>query len=305
MTHPKFVSVDGEIVPYETATVHFLSPAAKYGSSVFEGIRGYWNEDKSEYFVFRLREHVCRLRESMKVMRFSEDYDENYLCRVVLDTIRANNIKADSHIRLSALLCGEGLYDVGGPVSLMCAALPGPSKTLEEKTLSVGVTSWRRIHDSAIPPRIKCGANYQNSRLGLMDVKAGGYDKVLFLTPAGNVAEGAGECIFIVRGGCLVTPSVTSGILESITRETILEIARQDLGLPIAEREMDRTEIYVAEEAFFAGTMAEICPVTSLDGIAVGSGAVGNVTSDLWSRLESLCRGTVDSRAEWRTPVYG
>ena len=304
MSQPQYMSVDGEIVPREKATVHFLSPAAKYGSSVFEGIRGYWNAEQEDMYVFRLDEHVHRLRQSMKVMRFAEDYDEAFLRDVVLETIRANDLREDLHIRLSVLLVGDGLYDSRGPVSLMCAALRSRSRSLEEKAIRAGVSTWRRITDAAMPPRVKCGANYQNSRLGLMEVQAGGYDKVIFLTPEGRVSEGAGECVFVVRNGRILTPPVTAGILESITRETVFEIARETLGISVIEREVDRTELYVADEVFLAGTMAEILPVIEVDNIVVGDGGIGPMARAVWNRLDAICRGSVADHATWRTGVY-
>ena len=240
----------------------------------------------------------------MKLMRFDQDFEESYLKEVVLETIRANELREDIHVRLSALLLGQGLYDSTGPVSLMCAALPNPSKSLEEKVVRAGVSSFRRISDESIPARVKCGSNYQNSRLGSMEVQAGGYDKVIFLTPGGKVSEGAGESIFFVRDGNIGTPAVTEGILENITRETVIEIAQGNMGRQVAERAVDRTELYVSEEIFFAGSMAEIRPVTEVDGILIGDGRIGRLTADIWERLESICRGRVPDHESWRTSVF-
>ena len=305
MSKSRYMSVDGKIVADEKATVPFLSPAAKYGASVFEGIRGYWSDEHDDLFVFRLEEHLRRLRQSMKLMRFDRAFEETYLKQVVLDTIRANELKQDIHVRLSALLLGEGLYDSSGPVSLMCAALPSPSKGLEQKVVRAGVSSFRRISEQSIPPRIKCGSNYQNSRLGSMEVQAAGYEKVIFLTQGGTVSEGAGESIFIVRDGKIVTPAITEGILESITRETVIEIAGEYSGAQVAERPIDRTELYISDEVFFAGSMAEIRPIVEVDRIVIGHGGVGTRTANIWESLESICRSRVADHESWRTSVFG
>ena len=305
MSNPKYMSVDGKIVPSEQATIHFLSPAAKYGASVFEGIRAYWNGDDNELYVFRLDEHVRRLRNSMKIMRFDVDYTEAHLKDVVLETIRANDLRQDMHIRLSALVVGQGLYDSTGPISLMCAALPSASKPLADKVTRVGISTYRRISDDVMPPRVKAGSNYQNARLGMLEVQAGGYDKVLYLTRNGNVAEGAGECVFVLRDGELLTPPVTDGILESITRQTVIDIAPAHLAREARQRSIDRIELYLAEEVFLVGSMAEVRPVVNIDGYQIADGEVGRLTTAVWQKLEAICRGTLADNAAWRTPVYG
>jgi branched-chain amino acid aminotransferase len=302
MAKPELIYADGAMVPYAEATIHVASAAAKYGANVFEGICAYAG-DGGRSFVFRLREHLVRLHNSVRMMQIEYDYGDADYAEAVLMSLRENRIRGDAHIRLTVFIAGEGYADAKGPASLVCIASPRVAAPLDGKAAHAAVSTWRRIDDAIMPPRIKAGANYHNSRFGMLEARRNGYDEAIFLTLAGKVAEGANSCFAMLRDGVLVTPPVTSSILESVTRATLLELATAELGVKVQEREIDRSELYLAEEAFFCGSGHEIRPVLSIDRFPVGDGGVGTVTRRLWESYEAVVRGRSTSRAAWLTPV--
>ncbi|MFQ3622486.1 MAG: branched-chain amino acid transaminase [Acetobacteraceae bacterium] len=302
---PPFAWFDGRIVPWGEARVHVYSPAVKYGTGVFEGLRGYWNDREGEMHVFRLGAHLDRLMFGLKVMRFDAAPDRAMLERAVLEVIRANGFREGVHIRLTALLEGEGDMNATGPVVFACTANTRPPSRAVSEGLAAGVVSWRRPEDSALPMRVKANANYQNGRLAVQEAKANGYGAAILLNDRGKLAEGPGMCVFLVRGGVAVTPSITSGILESITRDTVIRLLREELGVAVEEREVDRSELYAADEAFFCGTAWEVTPIVSVDRLPVGDGAVGALTRRLQALYFAVARGDSALHPEWRTPVYG
>jgi len=307
MAKPDFIYVDGAMVPYAEATIHVASAAAKYGANVFEGICAY-EGNSGRSFVFRLREHLVRLHNSVRMMQIECDYGDAAYSEAVLMSLRENRIRGDAHIRLTVFITGEGYADARGPASLVCIASPrdrGPREAapLDGKAAHAAISTWRRIDDAIMPPRIKAGANYHNSRFGMLEARRNGYDEAIFLTLAGKVSEGANSCFAMLRDGILVTPPVTASILESVTRATLLELAAAELGLRVQEREIDRSELYLAEEAFFCGSGHEIRPVLSVDRFPLGDGGVGKVTRRLWESYEAVVRGRNASRTAWLTPV--
>ncbi len=302
---PQFAWFDGRIVPWGEAKIHVYSPAVKYGTGVFEGLRGYWNDREGEMHVFRLDAHLDRLMFGLKVMRFDTVPDRAMLERAVLEVIRANRFREGVHIRLTALLDGEGDMNATGPVLFACTANTRPPSRAVTEGIAAGVVSWRRPEDSAVPMRVKANANYQNGRLAVQEAKANGYGAAILLNDRGKLAEGPGMCVFLVRGGVAVTPSITSGILESITRDTVIRLLREELGVAVEEREVDRSELYAADEAFFCGTAWEVTPIVSVDRLPVGDGCVGGLTRRLQSLYFAVARGDSTLHPEWRTPVYG
>jgi branched-chain amino acid aminotransferase len=302
MANPDFVYVNGAMVPYAEATIHVASAAAKYGANVFEGVCAY-EGDGGRSFVFRLREHLVRLHNSVRLMQIDCEYGDADYTEAVLTALRENRIRGDAHIRLTVFITGEGYSDARGPASLVCIASPRAPAPLDRKAAHAAVSTWRRIDDAIMPPRIKAGANYHNSRFGMLEARRNDYDEAIFLTLAGKVSEGANSCFAMVRGGVLVTPPVTASILESVTRATLLELAAEELGLRVQEREIDRSELYLAEEAFFCGSGHEIRPVLSVDRFPLGDGGVGPVTRRLWKSYEAVVRGRNASRAGWLTAV--
>jgi branched-chain amino acid aminotransferase len=300
---PQLIYVDGAMVPHGEATIHVSSVAAKFGANAFEGLCAYAGEDGQSY-VFRLREHLARLHRSVQAMEIDWDRSDEECQAAVLMSLRENGIRGDAHLRLSVFITGDGMCDTRGPASLVCVAKARKPAPLDTKVADAAVTSWRRIDDQVMPPRVKAGPNYFNSRYGLLEARRNGYDEAIFLTLTGKVSEGANCCFAMVRDGVLATPSVTSGVLESITRSTLLQLAEEDLGLRVQEREIDRSELYAADEAFFCGSAQEVRPVLSVDRFQVGDGRIGPVTRHLWAAYESAVRGRNEARRGWLTPVW-
>ncbi len=305
MSNPKYISFNGEVVPFDQARVHVRTPAFRYAANVFEGLRGYWNADRQELYLFRLAEHFRRLDLSMKVMSFAERYEPAYLSSCLIDLIRANDLREDIHIVLMAYIDGDGEMFATGPLGMTIAALPKGRTPKADVGLDCAVSSWARMSDHATPPRIKTIANYYNGRLGWMQARQDGYDLPIFLTSDGKVAEAPNACLFMVRDGVPATPSVTHGILESITRATVIELMRREPGVHVVEREIDRTELYAAEEVFLCGSGVEIVPVVSVDRRPVGDGRPGPLTRALTETYMGVVRGEQDTYADWLTPVYG
>jgi branched-chain amino acid aminotransferase len=298
--------LDGEIVPYAEAKIHAFAGVVKYGCGVFEGIRAYWSEARRELFVFRLPEHLERLRFGMKLMRFAQIYPSAHLADCVLRMLCANDLRENAHIRVIAYLGGDDeLAQTTGPVGLIAGAVPRGSPKGVAAGIHVRVGSWSRIADNALPPRVKCTGNYVNNRAAEIDARQDGYDGVIMLTASGKVSEGSGACVFLARGGRLHTPDLASDILESITRQTIIEIAPETVGLPVVERTVDRSELYACEEAFWCGSGQEIVPILSVDRIPVGAGRIGPITRALQERYFQIVRGESAEHRAWLTPVWG
>jgi branched-chain amino acid aminotransferase len=293
---------NGKAIPFEDAKVHALSVGLAYGAAVFEGIRAYMNPSTKRLSVFRLEEHLARLDQGMKFMRFDNPPSLDTLRQGVLDSIRANAPDDDCYIRLQVQIETRGSMASTGPVGWVCAAIPRERSPKRETGVAAGVSSWIRISDNTMPARIKATANYHAGRIATLQAKADGYDTPILLTRDGKVSETAGACLFLVRDGVVITPARDSDILESVTRETVLELAREH-GLPTQERRADRTELYVADEVFVCGTGQELLPVTSIDRLSVGDGKPGAITLRLQAAYESVVRGTTDAHANWRTPV--
>lgn len=305
----KYLVMDGKVVPFEDATLHILTPAVKYAATAFEGIRAYWNEARRQLFLFRCREHLARLLQSARLMGMrGVDYAVDDLLGILLELLRANEVRRDVHIRPSLFLAGDGPLEAHGPVSLGIVLVPGETvisrERATENSMRLAISSWRRIDDNSLSPRIKCAANYQNGRMALLQAKEDGYDGVLLLDVNGHVTEEARGCFFMVRRGTPSTPPVTSDILESITRETIIQLLSEEHGLCVREQEVDRTEVYVADEIFLCGTGFEVTPVSQVDRFQIGDGRPGPVTTAIKTTLIHIARGEGDRHLEWRIPVY-
>jgi branched-chain amino acid aminotransferase len=292
--------MNGKVVPGEQAVLPVNSAAVFYATNCFEGLRAYWNATDDEMYGFRLAEHFARLRESMKMMRFTVPYSDVDLYEAVREVLKANEVREDVHMHMVAYVLGTGL-DATTPTGLYINPRRRPSGPAG---LRACVSSWRRTNDNAIPIRLKSGSNYQNGRLATLQAKADGYDSPILLNQSGTVAEGTGATFFMVRRGVLLTPPLTADILESITRITLLQDVILDLGLDVQEREIARTELYVADEAFFCGSGYEITPILSIDRFPLGNGEVGPITKKLSKAYMDLVRGIDKRHPEWRTPVY-
>jgi len=298
-----FIVQNGQFIAYEDAVVHVMSPAIKYGLAVFEGLRIYPGHDNYGVYVFRLKEHIDRLFQSMKLLRFDAPFDAAEISNNLLELLRRNEVRTDAHIRVIAYIDGTGEMQASGPVSYCIAAHEMPRTSRIEKGIRCQVSSWVRISDNAMPPRVKCSANYVNSRLARFQAIQDGYDEAVLLNASGKVAEAPGTCIFHVRYGKLVTPDVVSGILESITRDTVIVLAKE-LGLGCVERSVDKTELYAADEVFLVGSAAEILPVIAIDGISIGAGVPGPITRKLQTAYFAAVSGVDGDQRYWLTPVH-
>ena len=305
MAKPKLLNMNGAVIPYEDGRVHVLSTAMKYAASVYEAMRAYWSDADQQLYVFRLREHLRRLEQSAKIARIPLPADPARFAREVLEVIRANDLHEDLHVRMIVFVdTDDGGLASREPVGYVIAPIP-TTRYFETAGLHVGVSSWHRTADNAIPARVKAAANYQNSRLALLQAKTDGYDDAIMLNQDGSVAEGPGYTLFLVTEDRPMTPSVTSNILEGVTRATLLTLFPESLGVTVEQRDIDRTELYVADEAFFAGTAAEVTPILSVDRRPVGEGVMGPLTAKVRDTYFRAVRDGSAPHPEWRTPVYG
>lgn len=299
-----FVWFDGKLVPWPEATVHATQLGPGSVSSVFEGIRAYVNEASQRVSIFQLDAHLARFAQSIRLVRLNLAFTNEQLHEAVCALVRANKISYDAYIRPFAFSEASTFGGAPDPRAIVLMhTTPWASKLKTDRVSHACVSSWTRIADNVMPPRVKASANYLNSRYAGQEAQRNGYDNAIILNSNGRVAEGPGMCIMLVRGRKLITPSTTSGILESITRETILQIARERLQLDVVEREVDRTELYVADEAFFCGTGIELAPIVSVDRLPVGDGQVGAITHQLMDSYHDLVRGVDTDHPEWRTFV--
>ena len=304
-TYP-YLWFSGRQVPWEQATVHITMVGWPAVGAIFEGIRGYWSAEQEALYIFRLREHLARLESSMKLMRMRPRFSADELAAALLDLCRANDVTGDVYLQPLAFTLG-GMWGSRAMVEqtpeIVITVRPAESGLLSGQTIKAGVSSWTRISDEALPPRIKALPNYANSRLASAEASRHGYDDPIFLNDHGKVAESSGCCIFLVRKGVAITPPITASILESITRDSLLELLRDALGVPVQERDVDRTELYLADEVFLCGTAVEVTPVTSVDGYQIGSGEVGEITARLERCFHDVVRGTDGRYSHWRTRV--
>ena len=303
--HPKYVWWKGGLVAWNEATVHVTDLAWSAVGAVFEGIRGYWSDERDELLIFRLAEHLDRLQGSTRLVRLPLPYATAELSESIAGLIRANECREDTYI--FPFVYGSSPAARFDPKKLESETLirtsPMPSHLGTDFSQHAKVSTWTRISDAVMPPRIKNISNYRNGQLATHEVKLDGYDVALMLNPQGKISEAPGACVAFVRGGKLITPDVTSGILESITRDAVITLARDELGIEVVERAVDRTELYLADEVFTCGTAAEITPLVSVDKYLVGDGEIGPVTRALGSALTGILRGTDDRYAHWLTPV--
>ena len=300
----RLVYFDGQIVPYSQASVPLLNTSFRYGAMVFEGIRAYWNERQQQLTVFRLEEHAIRLADSIKLMRFENRYSVEQIQQAVIELLRAQQVKEDVHIRQMVYLNSEEPYYARGPVVMAIASVPMGRRRGFDKGLNCNISSWRRISDQVMPPRIKCAANYQNSRMAHIESFESGYEYPLLMNDRGKLSEGPGAAVMLVRRGALITPPVSADLLDSITRFTLIGIAREEFGMRVEEREVDRSELWIADEVFLCGTAEEVVPIASVDHVTIGSATPGPVTLKLQQELLAVTRGDVDRHADWRTPIY-
>ncbi len=300
----EFIWMDGKLVPWDDAKVHVLTHALHYGTGVFEGIRCY--ETQRGPAIFRLADHVRRMVESSKIYLMKLPYSEQQLSDAIIQTIRANKLK-ECYIRPIAYYgYGEmGLNPLKNPVEVAIAAYPWGTYLGEEglrKGVRCKVSSWCRLDPRVLPPLAKATANYLNSVLAKVEALQTGYDEAIVLSTSGTVSEGPGENIFIVKNGELITPWIATGPLQGITMASVKQIAK-DFGISIIEREVLREELFLADEAFFTGTAAEITPIREIDGRIIGEGRRGPITEKIQSKFFEIVRGKDPAYEKWLTFV--
>jgi branched-chain amino acid aminotransferase len=306
--HPKYIWMNGEYIPWDDAKIHVITEAVAFGSSVFEGLRAYWNDSEQQLYIFRLEEHLKRLGQSTMMMRMTLEHSLEEIGEVCRELLVRNGLREDVHLRPSVYFgIGQHFFPYrAGTVEVGAYVVAGPRKSTlgTDEGISACVSSWTRISDRDLPPRIKAAANYQNGRLAHVQAVEDGYDTAILLTGLGKVAEGPGACIFLVRDGTAITPPVTGGILESITRTTLIQLFEDEMSVPVVEREVDRTELYIADEVFMCGSAYEVMPIFSVDRYQVGDGKVGPLTAQLETEYEKVIRGQNPKYTEWLLPVY-
>lgn len=296
----------GQIVNVNDARLNVLAPTSQFGLNVFEGIPCYWNDSEHQLYAFRLTDHYARLLRSAKLLQLDHRFTADDFQRALTDTVRANAYDENLSVRQTLFVDGFGSWGSDGPVEMFVAPIPRGRTSAEynKRGLHCCVTSWRRISDTTLSPRIKCGANYINSRVGQREALRNGYDTCIFLGDQGKVAEGPGSCLFIVKDGKLITPRLTDSVLESITRDTVMQLATHELGLKVEERTIDRTELYLSDEAFLCGSAMEITPIYSIDRYTIGTGEQGETTRKLHATYLDCVSGRLTARRAWLTPIY-
>ena len=301
----RFIWYKGEIVNVNDAKINILAPTAQFGLNVFEGIPCYWNEEEKQLYAFRLNDHYNRLLRSAKLIQIDCPYSAEDMKRAFIDVIKANEYDENLSVRQTLFVDGFGSWGSFDPTDMFIAPIPKgrTSSEYNKKGLHCCVTSWRRISDDTLSPRIKCGANYMNSRVGQREALRNGYDTCIFLNGAGKVSEGPGSCFFMVANGCLITPKLTDSVLESITRDTIIQLAIEN-QIPVVERSIDRTELYTCDEAFLCGSAMEVTPVLSVDKYTIGTNEAGKITTLLHKAYLEAASGKNDKYKHWVTPIY-
>jgi branched-chain amino acid aminotransferase len=297
--------VDGELVPWDEATVHLLTHSLHYGVGAFEGIRCYKRADGKSY-IFRLREHIDRLFDTCKMTLLKPQFTREQIMRACAETLKANSL-AEGYLRPVVFL-GEGamgIYAPDNPVRTTVLAWKWGAY-LGEEALQSGIrakiSSFARHHVNVSLAKAKMMGQYTNSVLAKREAKFGGYDEAILLDANGYVSEGSGENIFLVKRGELLTPDLSSSILEGITRDSIITLAKE-LGLTVKECRITRDQLWLADEAFFTGTAAEITPIREVDNRPIGEGVVGPITKKLQSKFFDVARGSDSSHSEWLSPV--
>jgi branched-chain amino acid aminotransferase len=297
----------GEFLPLAKATLDIRTHAFLYGTSVFEGIRAYWVAEQGQILVFRAQEHYARLERSCKILHLQCPLSFERILELTGEILQKNQCQSDTYLRPIVYKSDRRIdpflntADTQDDFCLFTVPLQQYIDT--QKGLHLGISAWRRLDDNMMPARAKVSGAYVNSALAKTDAKLSGFDDAILLSEDGHVAEGSAMNLFLVRNGRLITPSVTSNILEGITRDTIIQLAKQELGLEVEGRSIDRTELYIADELFLCGTATEIAPVTKVDHRIIGSGKMGVLTQKLQGLYQQVVRGKLPQYQHWLMPI--
>lgn len=295
----RYLWVNDKLIRSSDAKVDLLSPTAQFGLNVFEGVRAYLG-NYGELNIFRLDEHIIRLEESCRLVEIDFPFEKQWIFDAIREVVAANDYRSDLALRITVYIDGEGSWSVvGKSPSIFIAPIPKSRNTYGENyNKSACVSRWRRICDLTLPPRVKLGANYINGRYATLQANSDGYDFAIFLDHIGNIAEGAGSCVFLVKDGVLKTPPLSSSILDSITRSTIIEIAN-DNSIKCEVGNINSTDLYLADEIFMCGSAVEITPITKIDRFSVNNGEVGRVSEFLLAKYHEIVSGNVPKYAKW------
>jgi branched-chain amino acid aminotransferase len=303
---PRLVYYRGRVVPYADARIGLLTHALNYGTAVFGGLRGHWNEEEQELFVFRPLDHFRRFLDSARLLRMELALTPDDLWAGLRALLREQGTRTDCYIRALAFYgdetLGVRLHGLTPDVSIV--ALPLGPFVANDENAHACISSWQRISDNVLPARGKIAGGYVSSALAKSDAQLAGFDEALVLNDDGHVCEGSVENLFVVRGGVVVTPPVTQDILEGITRRSVMQLLRQDFGVEVVERPIDRTEVYLADEVFLTGTGVQVVAVTRVDNRAIGTGRMGAVAERLRPAMADVVRGRDPKRREWCAPVF-
>jgi branched-chain amino acid aminotransferase len=302
-----WVFLDGEMVRYHDAYLPPMTHALHYGTGCFEGIRAYWNPEQDQLFLLQGAAHYKRLRQSAAILRMDIPYSDEELIDWTREILRRNNARTDTYIRPLVFISAEeiGVRLHGLQRSVLIYTAPLGEYIATEGGIRCMTSSWHRITDSSIPARAKIAGSYVNSALAKTEALENGYDEAIMLAHDGHVSEGSAENLFMVRDDVFITPSVTEDILEGVTRKLLMGLIRDELGLEVVERSIDRTELYTCDELLLCGTGAQVAPVTELDHRAIGDGRVGRHTQRLQELYFRAVRGDEPRYRQWLTPVYG
>jgi len=303
---PNFVFYKGRVVPYSDVKFGVLTHALNYGTAVFGGLRAYWNDDEKQLFVFRPQDHFRRFLQSAKLLCMDLHLTGDDLLKGLVELIRTEGHQEDLYIRPLAFysdqIIGVRVHDLTAEASIV--VLPFGAYNKNEDNMHVTVSSWRRIDDNTIPARGKIAGAYVNSAFIKTDAVRAGFDEAIVLNADGHISEGSAANFFMLRNGVFATPPITDNVLEGITRRTVIQLIRDELGMDVQERQIDRTELYLADEMFFCGTGAQISAITRVDHRTVGSGRIGDMTAHLRQMYFDVVRGRVPKYREWCHPVY-
>lgn len=307
MPKPNYAFFGDKIVPYSEAKVGVLTHGLNYGTGVFGGIRGYWNDEEKELFIFRPIDHFQRFLESSRLLRMELPYTREDIIKILIELIHKENLHEDIYVRPLAFytdeIIGVRLHNVTPMLTI--SVLPFGRYLEKEEGAHVMFSSWRRIDDNIIPARGKIVGGYVNSAFAKTDANLAGFDEAILLNQDGHIAEGSAENVFILRRGKFITPPVTDNILEGITRNTMITLLQDELGMEVVERSIDRSEVYLADEAFMAATGAQIVAIVRVDHRKLGTGAMGPVTQKLRDLYFNVVRGRLPKYRQWLYPVYG
>jgi branched-chain amino acid aminotransferase len=298
--------LNGDFIDLNDAKISIVTHAFNYGTGVFEGIRGNWNEEDSQLYIFKLKEHISRILDSAKIMRLEPELTNEQMCEIIIKLVEKNNYKEDIYIRpiiyKSSEVVGLRMHELED--DFLVYIVPFGDYLDPSKGINCGTSSFRRIDDSMVPVRAKVTGIYVNNSMAKTEAFLNGYDEAIMLNMDGHVSEGTGENIAIIKGNNIISPSVSDNILEGITLETALKIAKTDLSLDIERRTIDRSELYIADEVLMTGTAAHITPVISIDKMNIGNGKPGPISKKLQEKYFAIIKGQDNDYDEWLTKIY-